>query len=89
MTTLKEFFATRDQLTDEVFKAEPGEARLKAFAKFEHRDHSQVDIESEVSRNLCYCLTYFKMADEIIEMRAAAAVRRRDDAASRCRTSRN
>ena len=67
--TIDEFFATRERLYEEVLAAEPGEDRLRAFAKFEHRDNSP-DMEHEVSLELCYLLTQNRMANEIIEMRA-------------------
>jgi hypothetical protein len=57
MTTEK-FFAERDRRFEEVFDAEPGEQRLKAFAKFEHLSNDRYDdIEREVTRELCFVLT--------------------------------
>jgi hypothetical protein len=48
--TIEEFFAERDRRFEEVFDAEPGEQRLKAFGKFEHRSNGRYDdIEREAS----------------------------------------
>jgi hypothetical protein len=80
MSTVDEFLATRERLFEEVLNAEPGEKRLQAFAKFEHRDRSSPDMEHEVSLKLCYLLTRNRMANEIIEMRAdQEAVKKRYD----------
>jgi hypothetical protein len=79
--TIEEFFAERDRWFKEVLDAEPGEQRLKAFAKFEHRSNGRHDdIESEVTLELCFALTRNRMGREIIEMRAdPEAVRKRYD----------
>ena len=79
--TIEEFFAERDRRFKEVFDAEPGEQRLKAFAEFEHRSNNRYDdIESEVTLELCFALTRNRMGYEIIEMRAdPEAVRKRYD----------
>ena len=68
-----EFLGIRKRLFDDVLKAEPGEERLKAFAKIEaedrNRDRSE-DMEREVSHELCFLLTRNEIAWEIIEFRA-------------------
>jgi hypothetical protein len=76
-----EFLTIRERLFDDVLKAEPGEERLKAFAKIaaedRNRDRSE-KMESEVSLELCFLLTSDRMAREIIELRAdREAVRKR------------
>jgi hypothetical protein len=69
--TIEEFFAERGRRFKEVFDTEPGEQRLKAFAKFEHLSNDRYnDIEWEVTLKLCFMLTRNQMGREIIEMRA-------------------
>jgi hypothetical protein len=81
MTTIEEFFAERDRRLTEVLDANPGEQRLKAFAKFEHRSNDRYDdIEREVTLELCFVLTRNQLGREIIELRADAnAVEKRYD----------
>ena len=79
--TLNEFFVARDSAFNEVLHAEPGEELLKVFAKYEHRSNDRrIDIESEITLQLCFMLTRNRISREIIEIRGdPEAVRKRYD----------